>query len=112
MERAAVRGCLVRAFQMNEDLSALFDRIRSLLNGHGSDAPPPRTEVVEHTLTDGYARALALEGERLRTERRIRALAGDAEHAPELRALKSRLGSLDADLSRLRALLRVLAAAR
>ena len=112
MESAAVRGCLLRAFQMNEDLSALFDRIRALLNGHVSDAPPPRTEDVEHTLTDGYARALALEGERLRTERSIRALAGDAEHAPELRALVSRLGNLDSDLSELRNLLRVLAATR
>jgi hypothetical protein len=97
---------------MNEDLPALFDRIRALLNGHVSDAPPPRTEDVEHTLTDGYARALALEGERLRTERRITALAGEAEHASELRALKSRLGSLDSDLNELRDLLRVLAAAR
>ena len=112
METAAVRGCLLRASQMNEDLSALFDRIRALMNGHVSDAPPPRTEDVEHTLTDGYARALALEGERLRTERRIRALAGDAEHVSELRALKSRLGNLDSDLSELRDLLRVLAATR
>ena len=111
METAAVRGCLLRALQMNEDLSTLFDRIRAL-NGHVSDAPPPRTEDVEHTLTDGYARALALEGERLRTERRIRALAGDAEHVPELRALKSRLGNLDSDLSELRDLLQVLAATR
>jgi hypothetical protein len=112
LETAAVRGCLLRAFQMNEDLSALFDRIRALLNGHVSDAPPPRTEEVEHTLTDGYARALALEGERLRTERRIRALAGDAAHVGELRALKSRLGNLDSDLSELRDLLQVLAATR
>ena len=112
METAAVHGCLLRAFQMNEDLSALFDRIRALMNGHLSDAPPPRTEDVEHTLTDGYARALALEGERLRTERRIRALAGDVEHVGELRALKSRLGNLDSDLSELRDLLQVLAATR
>lgn len=97
---------------MNEDLSLLLDRIGALLNGSGSDAPAPRAEDVEHTLTDGYARALALEGERLRTERRIRALAGDAEHVSELRSLKSRLGNIDADLARLRKLLRVLAATR
>jgi hypothetical protein len=97
---------------MNEDLSVLFDRIRTLLSHQGSGAPAPPAEEVEHTLTDGYARALALEGERLRAERQMRTLAGDAEHVGELRALKSRLGRLDGELSQLRDLLRVLAATR
>jgi hypothetical protein len=95
---------------MNEDLSVLFDRIGVLLDPPGTGVPTPRSEEVEHTLTDGYARALALEGERLRMERRIQTLAGDVEHAPELRALKSRLEALDAELAQLRDLLRVLAA--
>ena len=93
---------------MGDDLSILFDRIGTLL-----DRPPAAsassTDEVEHTLTDGYARALALEGDRLRTEERIKELAGSAEHVPELRALKRRLGALDRELDELRALLRVLA---
>jgi hypothetical protein len=95
---------------MNEDLSVLFDRIRGLLDPRRNGSPAPRTEEVEHTLTDGYARALALEGERLRTERRIRALAGRAEDATEAQALSSRLAALDAELGELRQLLRILAA--
>jgi hypothetical protein len=95
---------------MNEDLSILFDRIRMLVNHQGDGAPTARADEIEHTLTDGYARALALEGERLRAERRIRALAGDAEHLSELQALTARLRRLDADLAQLRDLLRGLAA--
>lgn len=95
---------------MNEDLSVLFDRIRALLDLRSNCSPAPRAEEVEHTLTDGYARALALEGERLRVERRIRELAGSAEDATEASALSSRLAALDAELGDLRDLLRTLAA--
>lgn len=95
---------------MTDDLCVLIDRIHVLLNGHENPAPEPPPEVVEHTLTDGYARALALEGERLKVEEQIRTLAGDAEQAPELRALKGRVHTLDADLDQLRGLLKVLAA--
>jgi hypothetical protein len=95
---------------MNEDLSLLFDRIRTLVNGQTSAVPAPRAEEIEHTLTDGYARALALEGERLRAERRLRALAGDADRATELRVLSTRLHALDTELRELRDLLQVLSA--
>jgi hypothetical protein len=94
---------------MTDDLSILTERIRTLLGG-SSDGSPFDSMVAEHTLTDGYARALALDGERLRTEERIRTLAGDAEHERELRALKSRLGRLDVELGELRDLLKTLAA--
>jgi predicted nucleic acid-binding Zn-ribbon protein len=63
---------------------------------------------MEHTLTDGYARALQLEAERLRLERRIADLAhriDGQEHADELRALAQRLRSADDDLAVLRDLL-------
>ena len=94
---------------MTEDLSLLSDRIRVLLNPeHGGTAPD--SAAVEHTLTDGYAHALALEGERKQAEKRIHSLAGHEEHGPELRALKSRLTCINTDLSQLRDLLRVLAA--
>lgn len=90
---------------MGDDLTILFDRIRTLLNRKGSGS-----DEVEHTLTDGYARALALEADRLRTEDRIRELAGSEEHVGELRSLKARLGRTESELSQLRDLLKVLAA--
>ena len=40
-----------------EDLSILCDRIRQLVERR----PTAQADDVEHTLTDGYARALALE---------------------------------------------------
>jgi hypothetical protein len=60
---------------------------------------------MEHTLTDGYARALELEAERLRLERRIGELAHrleGPEQAGELRELAARLRSADDDLASLR----------
>ena len=94
---------------MSDDLSTLFGRIHTLLN-HEGNGSTSRTEEIEHTLTDGYARALALEGDRRRTEERIRDLAGSEEHLGELRSLKVRLGRTEEELSRLRGLLRILAA--
>jgi hypothetical protein len=89
-----------------EDLTILCDRIRVMLDQrHGAPA-----DDVEHTLTDGYARALALEGERRRAEHRLQALAGNADHLDEQRALKSHLGGIDDQLAELRRLLGVLAA--
>ena len=92
-----------------DDLSTLFGRIHVLLN-HEGNGSTSRTDEIEHTLTDGYARALALEGDRRRTEERIRDLAGSEEHLGELRSLKVRLGRTEEELSRLRGLLRILAA--
>lgn len=89
-----------------EDLTILCDRIRVLLDErHGAPA-----DDVEHTLTDGYARALALEGERRRAAHRLQALAGSADHLDELKTLKGRLTGIDEQLAELRALLGTLAA--
>ena len=54
-------------------LPGVLTEIRSLLDAPARAEQPPRA-VVEDTLTNGYAYALALEGERLRIERRLRAL--------------------------------------
>jgi len=88
----------------------IHEEIRTLL-----DAPPvgedaPSIDAVEHTLTAGYARALALEAERWRLERRIAevaskiAEASETQHS-ELANLGRRLSTADGDLVRLRELL-------
>ncbi|MGH3035672.1 MAG: hypothetical protein ACRDMU_00695 [Gaiellaceae bacterium] len=88
-----------------EDLTILCDRIRLLVERR----PAVPADDVEHTLTDGYARALALEGERRRARERVHTLAGSADHVEELRALKGRLESLDRQVAELRGLLGALA---
>jgi hypothetical protein len=90
---------------MSDDLCQLIERLRHLVEDPG-DEPG----AVEHTLTDGYARALALEAERRRAEARVRELAGDAESLDEQRVLKIRLDQIDGDLAALRGLLDALAA--
>jgi ABC-type phosphate transport system auxiliary subunit len=90
---------------MSQDLASLVQRIRSLLEHRGGDPTTPLLTAMEHTLTDGYARALELEGERLRLERRIGELAhrlDGPEQAGELRELAARLRSVDDDLASLR----------
>jgi hypothetical protein len=96
---------------MSDDLTLLFDRIRVLLD-RGEPQREATTDAVEHTLTDGYARALALDGERHRVEDRIRALAGSDEHVGEVRILKARLALVEEELSQLRGLLGSLAETR
>ncbi len=93
---------------MLADLSHLLDEIEAVLRepAAGGEAAVAR---VEETLTDGYARALELEAERWRLERKIGEIArrlssGDtSRRADELSALSQRLTSADGDLKRLRA---------
>jgi hypothetical protein len=93
---------------MSDDISILFDRIRVLLQEQSAQEEAD-ADAVEHTLTDGYARALALDGERLRVEEEIRRLAGSDDHVGEVRILKARLALLEEELARLRGLLGTLA---
>jgi hypothetical protein len=89
----------------------IHDDIRSLLEAPASGAEAPSLDYIEHTLTAGYARALALEAERWRIERKIADVAarlGDEvtdEDASELAQLGKSLSSADGDLDKLRALL-------
>lgn len=71
----------------------------------------PSLAHLEHTLTEGYAQALALEAERLRIEKRVVEVArdGSADQAAELRRLGTRLTSADGEIERLRSLLGTLA---
>jgi hypothetical protein len=97
-----------------DDLRPLIDRIRSLLDYRAAD-PGDILTAVEDTLTDGYAHALVLEGERLRIERRMADLARTVEgpeEAGELRRLAVALIETEADLAEIRILLAELAAKR
>lgn len=87
---------------MNPTAKPVLEQIEDLL-----DAAAPSLAHVENTLTEGYAKALALEAERLRLQRRLGEVARRAtgEHADELRRLGTRLTSADGELERLRALL-------
>jgi hypothetical protein len=87
------------------------DEIRLLLDAPSLGAEAPSLEAIEHTLTAGYARALALEAERWRLERKIAELASllaaDPRDRPaaELAALGRRLSDADGRIRQLRALL-------
>ena len=92
----------------------MLEQIEQLLTAPTSGASAPSLASVEETLTEGYAKAMALEAERWRLERRLgevaRTLDGPdvSSFAEELAALAKRLTSADGELSRLRALLRSL----
>ena len=86
----------------------LFDEINELLAAPASGADAPALARVEHTLTTGYARALALEAERWRLERRLGELATtpDLDDGSRERIdLAERLDEAAGELSRLRDLL-------
>lgn len=83
----------------------LIDRVRALLDWSSKDPRGPKVEELEHTLTDGYAAALALEGECLRIGKRIGELGVDGSESTQLRG---RLRETEDELSRLRDLLAVL----
>ncbi|MDX6486163.1 MAG: hypothetical protein QOF43_1316 [Gaiellaceae bacterium] len=70
-------------------------------------AEAPTLALMEATLTEGYAQALALEAERWRLERRLGEVAreGRTDIADELSTLGRRLNNADGELSKLRALL-------
>jgi hypothetical protein len=92
-----------------DETGALIDRVHSLLR-----LRPVDRATIEDTLTEGYGRALALEAERRRLERRITELTGaltgdgDARRISELAELAGRRTSADGELSQLRDVLRAL----
>jgi hypothetical protein len=118
---ASVRGKIVRAAHAPERftldtaanlaISVIHDEIRTLLDAPAGGDAAPSLGDIEHTLTAGYARALALEAERWRLERQIAEVAaklGDEssefQHS-ELATLGQRLSLANGDLKSLRGLL-------
>lgn len=88
---------------MTHEAIGLFEEIRTLLAAPPAGAGAPGRARVEHTLTSGYALALALEAERERLARRL-----DASDAAEHDGLRERLAAAAAALTSLRTLLKPL----
>jgi hypothetical protein len=87
----------------------IHEQIRTILDAPPSGDDAPSLDAIEHTLTAGYARALALEAEHWRLERKIAEVAarvgeGSTEQS-ELARLGQRLSAAHGDLTRLRGLL-------
>jgi hypothetical protein len=91
------------------DLSSVVRRIGILFErAYAPEAERPTWPEVEELLTEGYARALALEGERADIERRMGLLVHDRSErnlAIELRALSARHAEVDRNVRWLRSLL-------
>jgi hypothetical protein len=85
------------------------DAIRTLLESPPRGEDAPSLDDIEDTLTAGYARALALEAERLRLERRLAEAAARmverSSEESEVAELGRRLSAADGDLAKLRGLL-------
>jgi hypothetical protein len=91
--------------RMRDETGALIDRVQGLLG-----RPPANRRAIEDTLTEGYARALALDAESRRLERRISELAGlaDRDRVTELAELVGRRRHVNGELTHLRDVLRAL----
>ena len=101
---------------MSRETATLYDDIRALLDEPSGAEPSGFIDRAEHTLTDGYARALALETERVRLQKRMSQLAhgfdGERGQAPteELATIARRLSDTGTELKHLRRVLRSLRA--
>ena len=98
---------------MGGRLDIVIERIRELLEIPADARRAPSRDRLESTLTEGYAEALALDGERLRLTRRIdqvtaRMARGEENRPEELRKLMARVENTEHDLAELRALLLIL----
>jgi hypothetical protein len=98
--------------QPADEYTALCEEIRVLLDRPDA-APAQSLERLEDTLTEGYARALALEAERWRLERKIGELGADVRRGAErsgeeVATLAVRLSQASNRLARLRTLLAAL----
>jgi hypothetical protein len=97
---------------VTEAEATIVEEIASLLAEPEPGTTRPSLASIEYTLTSGYARALELEAERWRLDRRIgevtSQLAASDGDAEELAALTARATSADVELRHLRGLLETL----
>jgi hypothetical protein len=86
----------------------MLEQIEEMLHAPTTGADAPTRARMDATLTEGYARALALEAEGLRLERRIGEIARVVDgsdfsaFAEELSSLGRRLAAADGELVTLR----------
>ena len=96
---------------VTKETASLYDDIHALLDEPSSAEENGFVDRAEHTLTDGYARALALETERVRLQKRMSELAhdlrGERDDSPaeELARVARRLSETSTELRRLRRIL-------
>jgi hypothetical protein len=91
----------------------IHEEIRTLLDAPPTGEDAPSLDAIEHTLTAGYARALALDAERWQLERKIAEVAAHIGNGAtelvteqsELITLGRLLSAADGDLTSLRGLL-------
>ena len=94
-----------------EDNSLLLEEIKELIEAPAPPQPDGYLEKLEHTLTDGYATALALEAERWRLQRKIGEVAqklgspGSELGPEELASLAKKMSAADVRLTHLRGML-------
>src|SRR5688500_5570955 len=97
-------------FSMSPHLPVVLTEIRSLLDQPVNREPDSRA-LIEKTLTDGYAHALLLGGERLRIEDRLRTVVrAPKRDESQVSDLTLALDELDRELAGLRSLLTALRA--
>ena len=95
---------------MADRFESVIGRIQSLLTALNDGSGVAPRARIESTLTEGYAAALALDGERLRLERRIDEVTahvaeGGSLRVTELQQVMGRLEETEQDLAELRDLL-------
>ena len=99
---------------MPKRMPLLLERIDALLDVRTPPAEPQAVARIERTLTDGYASALALEGERMRIDREIQTVTAGinsgnpSRRAEELSLLTRRRSKVDGELAHLRERLELL----
>ena len=91
----------------------VIQRVRALLEALDEGGRVPTRERIEETLTEGYAAALTLDGERLRLERRMDEVAahvaqGGGGRVKEMQIVLEELETTEENLAELRDLLATL----
>ena len=98
---------------MAERFDNVIQRVRALLGALDEGNGVPSRERIEATLTEGYAAALTLDGERLRLERRMDEVTAHVAHGrggrvKEMQSVLEELEATEKNLAELRDLLATL----